>query len=225
MERLGAVERVETPPHMAMPLREARKSSWTAEKPVWRLCHNQHRLNRNITKFKLKPDSLREFAKSAQRYDFLFAIDLTSAYTHILIHPKHRRFMGFRFRGQYYVMCGLPFGLLCAPWLFTCFNCVICQFIRRTISSLPLLAYIDDFVASLRSRDFGTMLEVLGIIRGFGFLVNEDKCKLELLQRMEALGFVIDTTTMTFWLLERRLTAWRRSPMRFVRIYRHRRRD
>ena len=97
MERLGAVERVETPPHMVMPLREARKSSWTAEKPVWRLCHNQHRLNRNITKFKLKPDSLREFAKSVQRYDFLFAIDLTSAYTHILILPKHRRFMGFRF--------------------------------------------------------------------------------------------------------------------------------
>ena len=49
MERLGAVERVETPPHVVMPLREARKSSWTAEKPVWRLCHNQHRLNRNIT--------------------------------------------------------------------------------------------------------------------------------------------------------------------------------
>ena len=90
---------------------------------------------------------------------------------------------------------------------------------------LPLLAYIDDFVASLRSHDFGSMFEVLGIIRSFGFLVNEDKCKLELLQRMEALEFVVDTTTMTFWLLERRLTAWRRSPMRFVRIYRHRRRD
>ena len=215
MKRLGAVERVATPPHMVMPLR-----------PVWRLCHNQRRLNRYITKFKFKLDSLREFVKSVQRNDFLFAIDLTSAYTHILIHPKHRRFMGFRFRGQYYVMCGLPFGLSCAPWLFTCFNRVVCQFIRRTIRApLPLLAYIDDFVASLRSRDFGTMLEVLGIIRGFGFLVNEDKCKLELLQRMEALGFVIDTTTMTFWLLERRLTAWRRSPMRFVRIYRHRRRD
>ena len=82
---------------------------------------------------------------------------------------------------------------------------------------LPLLAYIDDFVASLRSHDFGSMFEVLGIIRSFGFLVNEDKCKLELLQRMEALEFVVDTTTMTFWLLE--LSALLRSPVcqwRFV---------
>ena len=206
MERLGAVERVATPPHMAMPLREARKSSWTAEQPVWRLCHNQRRLNRYITKFKFKLDSLREFVKSVQRDDFLFAIDLTSAYTHILIHPRHRRFMGFRFHGQYYVMCGLPFGLSCAPWLFTCFNRVVCQFIRRTIRvPLPLLAYIDDFVASLRSRDFDTMSKVLGIIRSFGFLVNEAKCKLELLRQMEALGFVIDATTMTFWLPARRL--------------------
>ena len=104
MERLGAVETVETPPHMVMPLREARKSSWTAEKPVWRLCHNQRRLNCYITHFKFKLDSLREFAKLVRRYDFLFAIDLISAYTHILVHPKHRRFMGFRLRGQYYVM-------------------------------------------------------------------------------------------------------------------------
>ncbi len=35
--------------------------------------------------------------------------------------------------------------------------------------------------------------------------MNEDKCKLELLQRMEVLGFVIDTTTMTFWIPELRL--------------------
>ena len=104
MERLGAVETVETPPHMVMPLREARKSSWTAKKPVWRLCHNQRRLNCYITHFKFKLDSLREFAKLVRRYDFLFAIDLISAYTHILVHPKHRRFMGFRLRGQYYVM-------------------------------------------------------------------------------------------------------------------------
>ena len=89
MERLGAVERVATRPHMVMPLR-----------PVWHLCHNQRRLNRYITKFKFKLDSLRELVKSVQRSGFLFASDLTSAYTHILIHPKHRRFMGFRFRGQ-----------------------------------------------------------------------------------------------------------------------------
>ena len=47
MERLGAVERVATRPHMVMPLREARKSSWTAERPVWRLCHNHDEANAN----------------------------------------------------------------------------------------------------------------------------------------------------------------------------------
>ena len=35
--------------------------------------------------------------------------------------------------------------------------------------------------------------------------MNEDKCKLELLQCMEALGFVMDTTTMTFGIPERQL--------------------
>ncbi|MEC7000895.1 MAG: reverse transcriptase domain-containing protein, partial [Actinomycetota bacterium] len=191
-----------------------RKGSWTAERPAWRLCHNQRFLNRHIVRYKFKLDSLREFAKAIGHGDFLFAIDLTSAYTHILIHPKHRRFMGFRFRGRYYVMAGLPFGLSCAPWLFTCFNRVVCQYIRRTLRTpLPLLAYIDDFVGSLPWQDFETMYEVLAIIRSFGFLVNEEKCRLELLQRMEALGFILDTLTMSFWIPDRRLDRVRSAAM------------
>ena len=95
MLHLGAVELSDEVPHCVMPLRDARKGSWTAERPAWRLCHNQRFLNRYMVRFKFKLDSLREFAKAIGHGDFLFAIDLTSAYTHILIHPKHRRFIGF----------------------------------------------------------------------------------------------------------------------------------
>ena len=194
-----------------MPLRDARKGSWTAERPAWRLCHNQRFLNRYIVRYKFKLDSLREFAKAIGHGDFLFAIDLTSAYTHILIHPKHRRFMGFRFRGRYYVMAGLPFGLSCAPWLFTCFNAY--QYIRRTLRT-PLPTGIHRRLRRLYLwRDFIPCTRSWLSSGASDFLSTRKKCRLELLQRMEALGFILDTLTMSFWIPDRRLDRVRSAAM------------
>ncbi len=53
------------------------------------------------------------------------------------------------------------------------------------------------------------MYEVLAIIRSFGLLVNGEKCRLELLHCMEALGFIPDTLTISFWIPDRRLDRLR----------------
>ena len=46
-------------------------------------------------------------------------IDLKDAYFAVLISEPDRKYLRFRWRGKVYQFNCLPFGLSCAPWVFT----------------------------------------------------------------------------------------------------------
>ena len=163
-----------------------------------RLCHNQRFLNGYITKYKFQLDLLREFAKAIGHGDFLFAIDLTSAYTHILIHPKHRRFMGFRFRA---VSTSWQVSRSVCPVRFGSSRVSIASSV--SISGALYASRYPSWLISTTLSDhyrsgISTPCTKSSPLSAVSFLINEEKCCLELLQHMGTLGFILDTLTMPF---------------------------
>lgn len=55
------------------------------------------------------------------------ALDLQDAYSHITIHPAHRRFLRFMVGTEHYKYQVLPFGLSSAPRVFSKMLAVVCE--------------------------------------------------------------------------------------------------
>jgi len=76
-------------------------------------------LNKSLATFRFRCDGLDCLAEMYRKGDYVVQFDLKSAYHHIDMWPPHCQYLGFRWRGQTYVFCSLPFGLSTAPY---CFN-------------------------------------------------------------------------------------------------------
>ena len=64
-------------------------------------------------------DGLGSFAPFIEEDDLLITIDLSSAYYHCPIAVEDQKFLGFQWRGRFFVWTCLPFGLRSSPWAFT----------------------------------------------------------------------------------------------------------
>ena len=51
--------------------------------------------------------------------EWMFSFDLKSGYHQVDIVPHHQKYLGFEWRGKYFVFTVLPFGLSTAPYVFT----------------------------------------------------------------------------------------------------------
>ena len=89
------------------------------------------------------------------------SIDLTDAYLHIPVHPEHRKFLTFQYRGQSLVFRALPFGLFTAPRVFTRVTRVLADHLRRL--GVQILMYLDDWLVV--APDPGTKLHESGLSR------------------------------------------------------------
>ena len=108
-----------------------------------------------------------------RRHDFLVKIDLAKWFTQLPIHPAFQDFLGFRWRGKYYVFTSVPFGLTHAPAFASWVSAEITAIARER--GIPVAAtYIDDFLlhapnyaSAVAARDsFLALLHELGVEYG-----------------------------------------------------------
>lgn len=114
----------------------------------YRLILDLRFLNLFLRATKFKYESIRAVFDLCQQGDFLFTVDLKLGYHHIDTHQDYWRFLGFQWRGQYYVFKQLPFGLAPACYVFT-------KVMRQLVHSwrsrgIRLIPYIDDFLFACR---------------------------------------------------------------------------
>ena len=200
---MGSAQVCATRPHLVSPLLVCRKPSWTPENPKFRLCHDLRVLNLYIKRFTFELERLSAFGKLLRRGDYLFSIDYESAYYHVEIHRRHWKYLGFEFEGKYYVFTCLPFGLSCAPFVFTMFAALTADTLRYELR-LRVCSYIDDLLLATEFLDPQIVKRALVVVRSFGWSVNEAKCMLTLARRLKGLGFIIDTDLMVFEVPESR---------------------
>jgi hypothetical protein len=149
--------------------------------------------NRSVTHQSFKNEPLQELTSRLQSGDFLYSIDLKDAYWSVRIHWSYRPFLGFCFRGKFFVWNSLPFGLASAPWTFV-------KMLRPTVERLRLMGldfsvYMDDFAG--RNRTMQGALQDLSTLRlcleEDGWTINLKKSVFIPSYELTHLGFLLRT--------------------------------
>ena len=105
---------------------------------VINLCH----LNQFLFKQKFKYEDLMVAMLLFQKGDYLFSFDLKSGYHHVNMAEIHHRYLGFSWKGKYFVFTVLPFGLCTARYLFTKLMRLLVRYWRG--QGLRVVVYLDD---------------------------------------------------------------------------------
>ena len=183
---------------VASPIIVAEKPSSTPDNPKYRFILDLRELNKHVSRRRFTCENLHDFTKLLQPGDFLWSADLASAYLHVSVHWRHVQFLGFRFRGRYFVFCVLPFGLSTSAWAFVPVSSVAARAMRRQGPVSALLHYVDNFIGSSGpTRDPARALAAVQLLVDLGFVLNPDKLRIALSQILEGLGHVLNTERMT----------------------------
>lgn len=199
-------------------------------KTKFRLVIDLRRINRHLKKVGLKYERLKDFGYLLNKNDFLVGFDIKNAYHHIRMRADEEHFLQFRMGGETFACRALPFGLSLSPFYFTQLMLVVARFLRTPSSCPKaatrfrfgrlagddsitkyytkytvedpalLLAYLDDFLASLGDSD--RLIEwsrhVRALFGTLGIEFKDRKCQWTPVQCKQHLGILIDTQRCQF---------------------------
>jgi hypothetical protein len=142
----GAIERVASTPGFFsrvffVPKKDGRLRPIINLKPLNKFIWTQH----------FSMPTVKDVSHLLQKDDFAVCLDLKDAYFHVPVHPRHRRFLMFRWRGRSYQFTCLPFGLASSPRTF----CRVTKPVVHRLRSLGIrtLFYLDDILILGNSRE------------------------------------------------------------------------
>jgi hypothetical protein len=149
-----------------------------------------------LPKQHFKMETLQLILPLIRKGDWFGSWDLRKGYFNIAVHPDFQRFFCFDFKGVRYQFKCLVMGLSLAPWFFTKVMSVSVQLACSW--GILVSVYLDDSLT--RARSFERALadhQAFGnLLQRAGFLLHRVKSVQQPVQRIEHLGFVIDSTTM-----------------------------
>ena len=164
---------------------------------TFRMILNLKKLNDFVTKHHFKMDTLTTIIRLVEKDCYMASIDLKDAYYSVPIAKAHRAYLRFIWRGTLYQFTCLPNGLSCAPRKFT-------KLLKPALSQLHLQGhlssgYIDDIY--LQSQTYnGCATNVIDTVTQFdalGLISHPSKSTFVPTQRLEILGFIMDSSKMT----------------------------
>ena len=157
---------------------------------------NLKNLNSFINAPHFKMEGIHTLKSLLRKGDWLVKVDLKDAYFSIPISRQHRRFLCFQFNNKLYQFNCLPFGLASAPWVFTKTLKPIAALGREL--GMRLIVYIDDILllAETKEKARDQASGLIYLMQCLGFTINSEKTISEPSQRLEFLGFTVDTTNM-----------------------------
>lgn len=165
---------------------------------------NLKSLNEYVDNPHFKMEDFRSVSKVLNRNDFMAKVDLKDAYYSIPISPEDRKFLRFRFRQEIYEYTCLPFGLSCAPRVFT--KLLKPLIIKLRKQKFRSVVFLDDFLLlgcteeNLNSNVNATK----ELLTNLGFVINTEKSILNPTTEIEFLGFHFDSKDMSISLPERK---------------------
>ena len=173
-----------------MPLIVTEKPLSTAENLKLRLIHDSRYINGFLNKIPFSMERLKDFVKQLRTHDRLFAIDISSAYHHVMIAPRFQTLLGFTFEGVDYVYDTLCFGLSFSAYVFCRKTAVTANALRTSGLVTALINYCDDFIVPARMR------AIVKFFLAFGWVLQPSKLVLTLGHALDGLGFTLNTARM-----------------------------
>ena len=170
----------------------------------FRLILNLKKLNAYIRHVHFKMESLSDVLNMFQKGAWMASVDLKHAYYSIPICREHQNYLTFVWQGVYYKYTCLPNGYSQAPMIFTKLLKNPFAYLRK-LGHLSVI-YIDD--TYLQGSTFESCLQnvhaTVHLLKSLGFTINVKKSVLVPTQKLEFLGFILDSVRMTLTLTDRR---------------------
>ena len=165
--------------------------------------NNQHRLilnlknfNKHVTHRHFKMDTLNTKLGMLRKHCYVASIDLTDAYYSVPVATVDQKYLMFQIEGIRYKYVCLPNGLSPAPRIFT-------KLMKPVLSSLrkkghQVMNYLDDFflVGDTFEECKDAVIDTCDLLIKLGFFIHPDKSQFISVQKIEYLGFTLDSTSM-----------------------------
>ena len=166
-----------------------------------RIIFNVKELNENIEYHHFKMDTLKSAIHMMKRDCWFGSVDLKDAYYSVLVDQDHRKYLRFLWDGTCYQFRCLPMGLTSSPRVFTKLLKPIFSRLRQY--GFNSVIYIDDTLlqGETYSDCESNIEQTIAMLDYLGFTVHPDKSVLKPTQKIEFLGFSMDSVKMSIELL------------------------
>lgn len=159
-------------------------------------------LNEFIEYNHFKQETFRVILDIVQRGDWFTKLDMTDGYFHISIHPLFQKYLKFRWNGMLYHWVCLPFGLSCAPFVFTKILKPVFTWFRA--QNIRCGYYIDDSLNMNQDRVIcqENCTVMVDTLTSLGFTMNQKKSVTTACQKIVFFGFILDSVAFKVFLTE-----------------------
>lgn len=173
----------------------------------YRLVINLKSLNQFVRADHFKLEDQRTVARLIQQDMFLATLDLKDAYFLVPISESDKKYLTFKFQDNLYHFNVLPFGLNCAPLIFTKLLKPVLVFLRKR--QFMSVAYLDDFL--LLGASYTDCLNnvklTIHTLENLGFIINYTKSRLLPVRKCQYLGFIYNSIDLTISLPNLKILA------------------
>ena len=115
---------------------------------------NLKKLNEFVPHHHFEMEGIHMLKDLLKQGDFMAKIDLKDAYFARPISDPDKKYLRFRWKDQTYQFNCLPFGLSCAPWVFTKITKAVTAVLREM--GIKFVIYIDDILVMAESEIIAT---------------------------------------------------------------------
>ena len=153
-------------------------------------------VNSHLKTQKFKMTTMKDVKAAITANCWMTKMDLTDCFWGLPVHEDDQRFLAFRWQGKTYQFTCLPFGLAPSPMYITKLYRHVVQHLQE--QGHRLMIYIDDLLilGDTAEQCKATTDAVSKLLKDLGAIINEEKSVLQPTQKMEYLGFVLDSTNM-----------------------------
>ena len=201
---MGLVSETKTRPHCCSPISVSEKLDYLTGLKKKRPCLDLSRhVNTFIRPNTFKLEDLNVSEKLIEKDDYQVSWDLSSAYLHIGVNKKHRKYLGFSLpdssgRQKYYVFNVMIFGIKSAVFVMTSLTWPLLSHLHKR--GVRASIYIDDgrIVAETKQKATEHLKYALKLFENAGWNIQAEKTSTEPVKKLYHQGFFTDTTTMKY---------------------------
>ena len=161
-----------------------------------RVILNLSTLNDFVENHHFKMDTIRDAIAMMRPGCFFASIDFKHAYYSVSVAEEYRKYLCFEWQKELFRFTALPQGLSSAPRVFT-------KLLKPALAHLRslgymIMIYIDDslIIDSCSDNCTSAVNDALRLFDGLGLTVSVKKSVLRPVQRIEFLGFILDSLRM-----------------------------
>ncbi|VDI26255.1 Hypothetical predicted protein [Mytilus galloprovincialis] len=157
-----------------------------------RLILDLRHVNKQVIVNKVKFEDWKTLSQYVTLNCYGYVFDLKSGYHHLNIFEQHQKYLGFSWKGEFYVFTVLPFGLSSSGYIFTKTVRQLVKHWRK--SSIKVAVYLDDGFGVEVSYELCEKhaRRIKADLIASGFVPNKDKCVWLPSQHVEWLGFFME---------------------------------